>query len=103
MHKDYAESVSALERAIEVLKKQAYNRPQASALIQVANLNQLSLIPPEAKKAIALFLQQDRDSQPTWVEDRADAAAQKKADEYQADQLSVSAPEAAGYEFQSRG
>merc|ERR1719450_1796778 len=28
-HKDYSESISALERAIAVLKKQAYNRPQA--------------------------------------------------------------------------
>merc|ERR1719240_1804794 len=28
-HKDYTESIDALERAIAVLKKQAYDRPQA--------------------------------------------------------------------------
>merc|ERR1740138_1641707 len=35
-HKDYSESIDALERAIAVLKKQAYNRPQA--LLQVKAL-----------------------------------------------------------------
>merc|ERR1719498_294473 len=45
-HKDYSESIDALERAIVVLKKQAYDRPQAqAALLQVANL-----IPKESKK-----------------------------------------------------
>ncbi|CAK0897166.1 unnamed protein product [Prorocentrum cordatum] len=82
LHTDYSESVSALQRAIEVLKKQAYNRPQA-AFVQLADLNGLSLIPPEAKRAIAAFLQQD-----------PDAAAEG---------LEVSAPEAYGYEFQSKG
>merc|ERR1719420_2597885 len=51
-HKDYSESVDALQRAIAVLKKQAHDRKQA-ALIQ---LKELSLIPPEAKKAIDIFL-----------------------------------------------
>merc|ERR1712187_326659 len=55
MHKDYSESVDALQRAIAVLKKQAYDRKQAS-LVQVASLKSLSLIPAEAKKAIDLFL-----------------------------------------------
>jgi cell division septum initiation protein DivIVA len=79
-HKDYSESISALERAIAVLKKQAYNRPQAS-LVQVQALTVLPLIPKEAKKALNIFLQED----PT--------------DEG----LAVSAPEAEGYEFQSQG
>merc|ERR1719356_782961 len=82
LHTDYSESVSALQRAIEVLKKQAYNRPQAS-FVQLADLNGLSLIPPEAKRAIAVFLQQDPDTA--------------------AEGLEVSAPEAYGYEFQSKG
>ncbi|CAK0870061.1 unnamed protein product, partial [Prorocentrum cordatum] len=82
LHTDYSESVSALQRTIEVLKKQAYNRPQA-AFVQLADLNGLSLIPPEAKRAIAVFLQQD-----------PDAAAEG---------LEVSAPEAYGDEFQSKG
>jgi len=78
-HKDYSESISALERAIAVLKKQAYNRPQA--LVQVQALTAMRLIPTEAKKALNAFLQED------------------PADEG----LAVSAPEAEGYEFQSQG
>merc|ERR1719478_1315769 len=54
-HKDYSESIDALQRAIAVLKKQAYDRSQAS-LVQVSALKNLNLIPTEAKKAIDLFL-----------------------------------------------
>merc|ERR1712204_28103 len=78
-HKDYSESIDALERAIAVLKKQAYTRKQA-AFAQVGALKDLTLIPKEAKKTIEAFLQQDPD-----------------------EGLAVSAPEAAGYEFQSQG
>merc|ERR1712083_543447 len=35
MHKDYSESIDALQRAIAVLKKQAYDRTQAS-MVQVS-------------------------------------------------------------------
>merc|ERR1711953_400344 len=69
----------ALERAIAVLKKQAYTRKQAT-FAQVGALKDLSLIPKEAKKTIEAFLAQDP-----------------------AEGLAVSAPEAAGYEFQSQG
>merc|ERR1719436_1064728 len=79
LHKDYSESIDALERAIAVLKKQAYDRKQAS-LVQVSALQGLSLIPAEAKRAINAFLQQEPD-----------------------EGLAVSAPEAFGYEFQSHG
>merc|ERR1719232_183327 len=78
-HTDYSESIDALERAIAVLKKQAYNRKQAS-FTQLKALNSLELIPQEAKRAINVFLEQDP-----------------------AEGLAVSAPEAAGYEFQSQG
>merc|ERR1712032_1008623 len=78
-HKDYSESIDALERAIAVLKKQAYTRKQAT-FAQVGALKDLSLIPKEAKKTIEAFLAQDPD-----------------------EGLAVSAPEAAGYEFQSQG
>jgi len=78
MHKDLSESVSALERAIQVLKTQAYDRKQAS-FMQVAALNKLRLIPERAKRALTAFLQEDPESDP----------------------LSVTAPEAFGYEFQS--
>merc|ERR1719214_192032 len=57
-HKDYSESVDALDRAIAVLKKQSHDRKQASALAQVSALKSLNLIPDNAKKAIDLFLQQ---------------------------------------------
>merc|ERR1712073_292007 len=78
-HKDYSESIDALERAIGVLKKQAYTRKQAS-FAQVASLQKLNLIPDEAKRTIDAFLQQEPD-----------------------EGLAVSAPEAYGYEFQSQG
>jgi len=79
LHKDYSESVDALQRAIAVLKKEAYDRKQAS-FTQVAALKELTLIPKEAKRAIEVFLSADP-----------------------AEGLAVSAPEAAGYEFQSHG
>merc|ERR1719230_2131557 len=34
LHKDYSESVDALQRAIAVLKKQAHDRKQAASLVQ---------------------------------------------------------------------
>merc|ERR1719277_2627041 len=77
MHQDYSESVDALERAVAVLKKQAYDRKQAS-FTQVTALQKLSLIPESAKRAIDAFVQEN-------------------------DPLEVSAPEAYGYEFQSHG
>merc|ERR1712039_640438 len=58
MHKDYSESISALERAIAVLKKQAYDRTQADSFVQVAALRDMTLIPIDARKAIAAFLEQ---------------------------------------------
>merc|ERR1719378_1516644 len=83
LHKDYSESVDALQRAIAVLKKQAYDRKQKGSLVQVSNLKDLKLIPDNAKKAIDAFLQQ--------TEEPADEG------------LAVSAPEANAYEFQSHG
>jgi len=79
MHQDFSESIDALTRAIAVLKSQAHSRNQAS-FAQVSELMELSLIPKPAKKAIDTFLQQD----PSVG-------------------LGVSAPEAYGYEFQSKG
>merc|ERR1719199_907177 len=80
-HKDYTESVDALQRAIAVLKKQAYDRKQKGALLDVSNLQALPLIPREAKRIINTFLMQEPE----------DAG------------LSVAAPEANAYEFQSSG
>jgi len=81
LHQDYSESVDALQRAIEVLKKQAYDRPKVS-LAQVSALKKFNLIPKEAKKALDLFLMQESE---------------------EPEGLAVSAPEAYGYEFQSHG
>jgi prefoldin subunit 5 len=83
LHKDYSESVDALERAIAVLKKQSHDRKQAS-MLQVSSLTSLNLIPTEAKRAIEAFVQQSQ-------EDLAPEG------------LAVSAPEANAYEFQSSG
>merc|ERR1719240_1507619 len=80
LHKDYSESVDALQRAIAVLKKQAYDRKQkAGALVQLKSMN---LIPDNAKKTIDAFLQQSGED---------------------VEGLAVSAPEANAYEFQSSG
>jgi len=76
LHTDYSESIDALRRAIAVLKQQAIDRPQSS-LTQISKLKSLNLVPIEAKRAIDLFLQSSEDP------------------------LSVSAPEADAYEFQS--
>merc|ERR1719439_314028 len=81
-HADYSESVDALERAIAVLKKQAYDRKQAS-FAQLSALTKLQLIPADAKRTIDIFLQQDPEA----------------SDEG----LAVSAPSANAYEFQSSG
>jgi len=74
LHQDLSESVDALQRAIQVLKQQAVDRPQS--LVQVSALSSLSLIPDDAKRTIDLFLQGAEESE---------------------------APEAFGYEFQSHG
>lgn len=81
LHADYGESIDALQRAIQVLKNQAYDRQQAPAsLAQLQKVHDLDLIPKEAKRVLESFLEQDPE-----------------------DPLSVTAPEAAGYEFQSHG
>merc|ERR1711924_233050 len=51
LHKDYSESVDALQRAIAVLKKQSHDRKQES-FVQVAALKELSMIPSAAKRTI---------------------------------------------------
>merc|ERR1719326_1405231 len=60
-HKDYSESIDALERAIVVLKKEAFDRKQApEALLQLLTHTKVAnLIPKDSKKVIEAFLQQD--------------------------------------------
>merc|ERR1719293_616822 len=61
LHKDYSESVDALQRAIAVLKKQAHDRKQKSSLAQVAALKNMNLIPDSAKRIINAFLSTETD------------------------------------------
>merc|ERR1719159_2047956 len=54
---DYSESIDAVEGALTVLKKQAFDRKQAAAsLLQVQSRR---LVPAASKKVITSFLQQD--------------------------------------------
>merc|ERR1719454_2379459 len=80
--KDYAESISALERAIEVMSKQDYDRSASSAAL--TQVSQDAKMPEKAKDIIAAFL------------DAGDGSDDDGFGDY-------AAPEAAGYEFQSGG
>merc|ERR1719313_688902 len=75
---DYSESIDALERAINVLKKESADKPQAELFQSLLQVSKSRLVPSETKGALANFLQQD-------------PAA------------TYSAPEANAYEFQSGG
>jgi prefoldin subunit 5 len=57
-HKDYSESVSALERAISTLKAKEGDTKQASFL-QLSSLKSGARLPAEAKQAIEAFMQED--------------------------------------------
>jgi DNA repair exonuclease SbcCD ATPase subunit len=73
-HLDYSESVDALERAIQVLKKRAKDVPQS--LMQLKKVSEIKRLPTQARHVLASFLQ---------------SAASSEA----------GAPEANSYEFQS--
>jgi len=73
-HLDYSESVDALERAINTLKKREKDVPQS--LVQVQKVTELKRLPAHAKSVLASFLQSSIASE-------------------------AGAPEANGYEFQS--
>merc|ERR1719191_2304871 len=79
-HKDYSESIDALEKAINVLKKQAADVPQ-----ELVQLKTAEFIPESARRVISAFLAQ------------GDELGQEP------DELSVTAPEVNAYEFQSQG
>jgi len=78
LHKDLVDSIAATKRAVETLKAQL---PSGFLFLQkVATLKRL---PPKAKRTIMAFLSSNDRQEP--------------------DPLSVTAPEAAAYEFQSGG
>jgi len=84
---DYSESIDAIAGAIEVLKKQAYNRNQAELVQALVQVQSKRSVPLAAKRTLTSFLQLTQPS----VEAMPD------------DQLFYKAPEAYGYEFQSGG
>jgi hypothetical protein len=87
-HADYSASIDAVERAIFVLSRQDFDRAQAASLLQkVASLRRT---PPGAQSVVASLLAADDD-----IEDPF--ASQTPGDVG----MSVTAPEAHGYEFQS--
>jgi chromosome segregation ATPase len=79
-HKEYVETLDALERAISILQRQDYDRAQANDAL--AQVNKMTL-PAAASRIITAFL--------------------AHGDVMEEDPLSVVAPEADGYEFQSGG
>merc|ERR1712224_416230 len=61
-HDDYTESIDAIGKAVQVLKKQAFNRAQAkepkkAALLQ--DIINLKKVPEESKRVIEAFLAKD--------------------------------------------
>merc|ERR1719261_825864 len=76
---DYEESIDALKRAIAVLKKEEGKTPQS--LLELKRVTSLKMVPIASKRTLLAFLN----------------SASK------ADPLSVSAPQASAYEFQSGG
>ena len=52
-HKDYSESIDALEKAINVLKKQAADVPQ-----ELVQLKTAEFIPESARRVISAFVAQ---------------------------------------------
>jgi len=77
---DYSESIDALERAINVIKKSSGDKPQAAFFQSLLQVSSLRLVPTETKNALSAFLQQQEDPASTY-----------------------SAPEANAYESQSGG
>jgi hypothetical protein len=89
-HADYSESIDAVERAISVLSKQDYDRAQAASLLQkVASLRRT---PPGAQSVVASLLAADDDIEDPFASQTPGAVG-----------MSVTAPEAHGYTFQSSG
>merc|ERR1740117_2407327 len=78
-HKDYTESIDALDEGVATLKKQSHDTKQAAA--SLAQVSKSTIIPAESKRIIDAFLAQDPDDE----------------------NLAVAAPEANAYEFQAQG
>jgi len=78
LHKDYSESIDAIQDAIRVLQAQAHDRPQVDALLQKVGAH--SVLPVEARRVIEAFLSRNSE---------------------EPDLAFVAPPEANAYEFQS--
>jgi len=84
--KDYSESVDAVERAIDALSKEDYDRPAAAAALLQVNDKGGSSLPAKAKSIVAAFAEM-------LDNDKDDGNGG----------LDYAAPEANAYEFQSGG
>jgi len=94
-HKDYSESIDALGRAINVLKKSSGDKKQArAALMEVS-----AFLPKEAQRTVAVLLQQRDDHQ----DENSDYASQLRQDGDAFLSTDLGAPQANAYEFQSQG
>jgi len=81
-HKDYSDTLDAVERALNVIKKMPEHVNQKSFLqTHLGSVAKLSLMPPKARHALVAFIATVSDQSP----------------------LDVQAPEAYGYESQSGG
>lgn len=89
---DYGESVDALERAINVLSSQDYDRTGADAKDAFAQLSK-SRLPAKAKSMVAAFMGMSDDG----------AEGEDGEAEMEKDFMAIAPPEANGYEFQSGG
>jgi len=83
---DYSESIDALERAINVIKKQSADKPQAELIQSLLQVKRLRLVPSSTKRALTSFLH----SEPLILLQQDPSAT-------------YSAPEANAYESQSGG
>jgi len=73
-HKDYSESILAIQGALEILKKQQSGRNgQSASLAQLLSSKHQSIIPAKAKEAIDLFLQQQNEDDEAILADDAES------------------------------
>jgi len=94
-HKDYSESIDALGRAINVLKKSSGDKKQAGAALMEVS----AFLPKEAQRAVMVFLQQRDDHH----DENSDYASQLRQDGEAFLSTDLGAPQANAYEFQSQG
>jgi hypothetical protein len=92
VHKDYSDSIDAIAKAVDVLQTQAYNRPQATALMQRLSALPAAATPSAAQQALRTFLAGSSSTKDDFLVQLGAGAANFS-----------DPPEANAYEFRSRG